>query len=75
MLPLYQNTIVLCKCFSLDINECEEYNDCHHSCTNTEGFYYCSCNEGFILAEDNRTCTGCNFTIQNDMDLYAYKSN
>ena len=44
--------------FSADINECEEYNDCHHICANTEGSYYCSCETGFSLAADNRTCTG-----------------
>ena len=41
-----------------DINECEEYNDCHQMCTNTNGSYYCSCNIGFALTADNRTCTG-----------------
>ena len=42
----------------LDIDECMEYNDCHQICTNTNGSYECSCNPGFMLMNDNRTCTG-----------------
>ena len=45
-------------CTTVDINECEGYNDCHQICTNTEGSYYCSCDAGFELAADNRSCTG-----------------
>ena len=41
-----------------DIDECDGYNDCHQMCTNTEGSYYCSCNTGFVLEADNRTCRG-----------------
>ena len=45
----------------LDIDECSEYNDCHQMCTNTEGSYECSCDPGFMLTGDNRTCTGTYF--------------
>ena len=45
-------------CTTVDINECEGYNDCHQNCTNTDGSYYCSCDTGFVLAVDNRTCQG-----------------
>ena len=45
-------------CTTIDINECEGYNDCHQICTNTDGSYYCSCDTGFMLAADNRTCQG-----------------
>ena len=48
------------KYISVDVNECEGYNGCHQSCTNTEGSYYCSCDTGFSLAADNKTCTGYN---------------
>ena len=41
-----------------DINECGEVNDCQQTCMNTEGSYSCSCDEGFSLADDGRTCTG-----------------
>ena len=40
------------------MNECEEVNDCQQICENTVGSYICSCNEGFTLADDNRTCIG-----------------
>ena len=49
---------LMLACTTVDINECEGYNDCHQICTNTEGSYYCSCDNGFVLAADNRTCTG-----------------
>jgi len=42
----------------VDINECEEYNDCHQICTNTIGSYYCSCDTGFMLSTDSRSCEG-----------------
>jgi len=42
----------------LDIDECMEYNDCHQICTNTFGSYECSCDPGFVLMDDNRTCAG-----------------
>ena len=43
-----------------DINECvsPETNDCdlNAECSNTEGSYSCSCNEGYT--GDGRNCTG-----------------
>ena len=45
-------------CSHLDINECEEGNDCHQECQNTVGSFICSCTEGFLLAEDGKNCTG-----------------
>ena len=41
-----------------DINECEQGNDCHQLCQNTEGSFLCSCNEGFTLTGDRKNCTG-----------------
>ena len=46
-------------CFSVDIDECTKANGgCNHTCHNTNGSYYCTCKEGFILKEDQRTCSG-----------------
>lgn len=43
----------------LDIDECrEESDDCHQDCYDTEGSYWCSCYEGFTLADNNVTCNG-----------------
>ena len=42
----------------LDIDECEGYNDCSQICKNTEGGYYCSCEEEYRLSSDGRTCEG-----------------
>ena len=42
----------------LDLNECRRYNECAQTCVNTVGSFYCSCWNGYELADDNRTCTG-----------------
>ena len=45
--------------FVLDINECSILNgDCHHTCVNTEGSFYCNCRDGYELASNNKTCQG-----------------
>ena len=43
----------------VDVDECALDNGfCEHSCNNTIGSYHCTCNDGFILLEDDRGCTG-----------------
>ena len=42
----------------VDVNECEGVNDCQQRCINTVGSYNCSCQAGFMLNNDGRTCTG-----------------
>ena len=45
--------------FHSDIDECSEgTSGCDHNCTNTDGSYYCTCMDGYILESDNHTCTG-----------------
>ena len=53
-----------------DYNECLVDNGgCQHSCNNLIPYYNCSCEMGYILSEDNKTCDGkfrderCNVTI------------
>ena len=42
-----------------DINECGTSNGgCEHTCTNTDGSYYCSCNSGYSLDGDGHACNG-----------------
>ena len=41
---------------------------CSYKCNNTEGGFYCLCEDGYTLSSDNRTCIGKliledNFTI------------
>ena len=44
---------------SLDINECGSNNGgCVHTCTNTAGSYYCTCNTGYSLNNNKHGCTG-----------------
>ena len=59
---VHSNRILMLKytcLFLLDINECDDtYHGCHHNCQNTIGSYNCTCYDGFILAEDERSCEG-----------------
>ena len=44
-----------------DLNECLSNNaGCDHRCINTNGSYYCECDNGFELLSDNHTCEGKN---------------
>ena len=40
-----------------DIDECST-NPCDHTCTNTDGSFTCSCNNGYELDENGRSCNG-----------------
>ncbi len=43
----------------VDIDECSTNNGgCAQVCTNTDGSFMCSCNSGFVLADDLATCNG-----------------
>ena len=42
---------------SIDINECE-LGYCTQLCNNSEGSFTCSCQDGYALEDDNRTCVG-----------------
>ena len=40
-----------------DINECTtDVDGCSQLCVNTNGSFFCGCNEGYTLTEDGRTC-------------------
>ena len=42
-----------------DINECDEGNGgCSHECVNIIASFYCTCDEGYELKRDRRTCSG-----------------
>ena len=54
----------------LDINECEDDNGgCSHNCTNTDGSFECSCNDGYELDNNGATCLGTHviFDVQHMM--------
>ena len=41
----------------LDINECtENTHDCQEVCNNNDGSFTCSCNDGYTLEADGRSC-------------------
>ena len=52
-------TTVIFTSFVSEINECSENtDDCGQLCINTAGSYTCSCNSGYRLASNGRTCNG-----------------
>ena len=41
----------------VDIDECAgDIDDCDQICTNTNGSFQCSCNSGYSLSSDERSC-------------------
>lgn len=43
--------------FIADTDECaNSMGGCHHTCTNQEGDFVCSCRDGYALGEDGQTC-------------------
>ena len=42
----------------VDINECDGAHDCDQDCTNTDGSYICSCGDGYVLGDNERSCVG-----------------
>ena len=50
---------VIVHVMALDINECTNGdNQCDQVCTNQNGSYSCSCNHGYVLLSDQRSCKG-----------------
>ena len=45
------------KNYISDIDECTE-DACDHNCTNTDGSFTCSCNNGYELDDNGRSCNG-----------------
>lgn len=71
--------------FALDINECElNEHQCDHTCINTDGSYYCECNTGYYLDDDDgfrcigttTTCIGLSIHINSycTSDYWYFKS-
>ena len=44
-----------------DINECNGDHECDQVCTNTDGSFVCSCDDGYLLQADGRTCEGISY--------------
>ena len=44
----------------IEIDECKQSPNggCNHTCTNTDGSYYCSCHDGYVLGNDTSSCIG-----------------
>ncbi len=40
----------------IDVNECQEVTECQQGCTNTPGSFECTCEPGFTLQGDGKTC-------------------
>ena len=47
-----------------DHDECAtSLHGCQHSCNNLNGSFFCSCNAGYVLNKDNKTCSGVTFLL------------
>ena len=45
--------------FLIDIDECAtDKGGCSQVCVNKPGSFECKCNDGFLLADDRKTCKG-----------------
>ncbi|KAF5900269.1 matrilin-3-like isoform X3, partial [Clarias magur] len=42
---------------SASLGQCGIGHDCEHICVNGEGSYHCKCRRGFVLNEDEKTCS------------------
>lgn len=63
--------------YATDINECALGTDkCDQLCTNTQGGYVCSCNDGYELHTDGLACSGtfiviiCNFGLAIPVNIF-----
>ena len=50
--------LIISLCFFKGIDECNGDHECDHHCTNVNGTFICSCDFGYELKSDNRTCEG-----------------
>ena len=53
--------LVNCMAYTIftDVNECATNNgNCGQVCVDTAGSYFCSCNSGYSLNANARTCSG-----------------
>ena len=68
---LIRGIALIVAMFLADHDECRQDsdNDCSQICNNIEGGYVCSCQEGYELLSDNRTCEGIDMTSNLDLSL------
>ena len=51
--------LILYEPYYIDVDECAEDTDgCAQICMDTDGSYFCSCEIGYNLAEDQHDCDG-----------------
>jgi len=47
--------------FCVDVNECAHHNGgCEQTCQNADGSFTCACDNGYVLADDRRSCLDVN---------------
>ena len=56
-----------------DVDECSEgAHNCDQLCTNIVGSFTCSCNTGYTLDSDGRTCIGIHMSLSSTDDIACY---
>ena len=59
--------------FYIDIDECETLSSqCNQTCTNIPGSFGCSCNVGYVLDSDGRSCNGTKMFHWGDINNHNY---
>ena len=54
----YNTTSEMCS-FCIDHDECDaDTHKCDQHCHNSHGSYYCTCDFGYTLETDGKTCKG-----------------
>ena len=57
----------------LDIDECGAFDPCEQVCTNTDGSYECSCEDGYIESEVSTSkCSGIKVHYGKPLHLCVY---
>lgn len=66
IIDLYVVSIIFTDIYvpNQDINEClSGSHSCNQTCQNTAGSYQCTCNSGYVLSSNGRSCNGKRYNI------------
>ena len=56
----WHSLVLFCSRASLDTNECASDNGgCDQNCVNNNGGFSCTCNSGYTLNSNGKSCDGC----------------
>ena len=73
----YHIVFITITLFSADIDECalSDKGGCEHKCSNYEGGYYCTCNPGYRLMDDDKGCEGTVREYKSNNQIHCFVEN